>query len=146
MNTDSNEFENLVLGQIELLRAGKPLEAFDAYYDDDVVMFDNDTLLAKDKKTARDLQAGFMKSAQAIHGQISRYAIFPDASISVLHNTTRFVDSSGQENQIDGIHWQSWKSGLIVEERFFRGESVQELTQNGIFDNPTLLDILRTDI
>jgi hypothetical protein len=107
-NTDHNEFERLVLGQIELLRAGKPLEAFDAYYDDGVVMFDNDTLFAKDKTTARDLQAGFMNSAQAIHGEVSRYAVFPDAAISVLHNTTRFVDSGGQENQINGIHWQQF--------------------------------------
>lgn len=149
MNTDGaghNEFENLVLGQVELLRAGKPLEAFETYYDDGVVMFDSDKLFAKDKKTARDIQAGFMNSAQSIHGEVSRYAIFPDAAISVLHNTTRFVDSSGHENQINGIHWQSWRCGLIVEERYFRGELVQQLTEKGIFDNPDSLDNLRNDL
>jgi hypothetical protein len=49
-----------------------------------------------------------MNSAQAIHGEVSRYAVFLDAAISVLHNTTRFVDFGGQENQINGIHWQQF--------------------------------------
>jgi hypothetical protein len=133
---DRSEFESLVLGQIELLRAGKPLEAFDKFYDNDVVMFDNDKVFATDKKTARELQAGFMNSARAIQGEVSKYAIFPDAAISVLHNTTRFVDADGKKHKINGIHWQSWRDGLIIEERYFRDNVVEQLTEEGIFDRP----------
>jgi hypothetical protein len=136
---EESTFRELVLAQIELLRSGDPLRAFDTFYDNDVIMFDNDRVFAMDKCTARDIQAGFINKAKAIHGEVRRYGIDVDAAISVLHNTSRFVDTDDQIIQIDGIHWQEWRNGRIVKERYFRGDMARQLIDDGVFDNPTIL-------
>lgn len=67
---ESKGFVNAVDAQIELLRDGKPLEAFDRFFDSSVKMFANDVLFANGAVAGRAKQEPFISAAQSIMGKI----------------------------------------------------------------------------
>ena len=60
-----------VTAQVELLEAGKPLEAFDAFYDEIVLMYANDVLFASGAAEGRAKQEPFIAAAESISGRIA---------------------------------------------------------------------------
>lgn len=122
-----------VRGQLDLLNAGKPLEAFDAYFADNGIMYDNDEIFAVGKQACRDKQEPFITSAQSIEGNITRCTVDPATGVSVLRNQTSFVSADGRSVAIDGILVQRWENGKIAEERYYRDAMAVEKHASGIF-------------
>lgn len=122
-----------VQGQLDLLNAGRPLDAFDSYFANDGIMYDNDNVFAVGKQACRDKQEPFITSAQSIEGNITRCTLDPVAGVSVLRNQTTFVSAEGRSVAIDGILVQRWEAGKIVEERYYRDAMGAEKLESGIF-------------
>ena len=121
-----------MLDQVELLNAGKPLAAFDAYFAEDGVMFANDQLFARGAAAARQKQEPFINAARSIAGEITDFQSLPAKEQCVFHNRTRFTDAQGNAHQIDGLCWQQWRGGKIIEERYYDGTLMQTRISEGI--------------
>ena len=52
----------------------------------------------------------------------------------MFRNESTFIDDSGKRIQIDGLHWQRWSAGTIIEERYYRDELMAQRLADGIFD------------
>jgi hypothetical protein len=125
-------FEAAVRDQLALLEQGKPLEAFDRYFDHEGVMFDNDEVFGRGKVECRAKQEPFISSATRIIGKITQRSIDHDLCVCAFRNQSTFVDGSGAQHQIDGVHWQRWSGGTIAEERYYRDELMQQKIAEGI--------------
>jgi len=128
------DFQAAVTDEIALLNAGKPLEAFDRYFDDDGVMLVNDETFGTGKAECRAKQETFIFEASSIIGNITHCAVDVEDEICVFRNRTTFVDETGQPKEMDGLHWQRWSNGKIVEERYYRGEAMEQKLAEGILD------------
>ncbi len=124
--------EDAVRDQIQLLNQGDPFGAFDRYFDDACVMFDNDHLFGKVECRAK--QERFISRARSVDGHVSRCSLDAENKTCAFRNQSTFVYESGIRHQIDGIHWQRWSSGKIVEERYYRVNLMAQKIAEGIFD------------
>jgi hypothetical protein len=128
-------FSDLVHAQVQLLNEGKPLEAFDRYFDDDGVMFDNNSVFGQSKAECRAKQEPFMSRASRIDGNITRCSVNEEKMVCVFRNQSTRVNAAGEAMQIDGLHWQRWSSGKIVEERYYRDELMMKKIEQGILED-----------
>ncbi|MBL4633015.1 MAG: nuclear transport factor 2 family protein [Kofleriaceae bacterium] len=119
--------------QVELLNAGRPLDAFDLCFADDGIMYDNDEVFAVGKQACRAKQEPFILAAQSIEGNITRCTLDIATGVSVLRNQTSFVGADGRSTAIGGIHVQRWENGKIVEERYYRDAMAEEKCSTDIF-------------
>ena len=128
--TRSSPLKESVARQIALLRAGEPLQAFDAFYAPHVVMYSNDVLFASTAAEARAKQVPFITAATSISGRIVDVTLDEKSNICVFRNLTTFTDATGAEHQIDGLCRQHWQDGLIVEERYYDGAHAKREREN----------------
>lgn len=133
------DFRAAVDDQVSLLEAGAPLDAFDRYFADDGVMLDNDVVFGSGKAECRAKQEPFISAAKAIDGRIVRCTVDDALQICVFHNQSTFVTKDDERVQIDGLHWQRWAGGKIVEERYYRGELMRKRILAGILERPGAL-------
>ena len=132
-------FENCVNKQVSLLNAGKPLEAFDAFFGAAGVMFSNDKLFASGNKEAREKQEPFISAAVSINGLIAELKVLTSQEICIFRNMSSFTSKDNKLHQINGLCWQKWRYGKIEEERYYDGDHMNKLIENGILKNPALL-------
>jgi hypothetical protein len=125
-----------VEAQIALLDQGKPLEAFDQFFAANGVMYANGEIFAKDAAEGRRKQEPYMNSATSILGSIVDLVVSSEREICAFRNRTSFVVAAGKKHQIDGICWQRWQNGKIVEERYFDGSEMQKMLDAGILSSP----------
>ena len=123
--------------QIAVLESGEPLRAFDEFTADHLVMYDNDVVFAANKAEGRAKQLPFFDAATSINGRIEKAAVCEDANdassgIGVFLNQFSFVTGNGKSVQIDGLVWQRWQGGAVVEERFYRDDLKVEKIEAGI--------------
>ncbi len=130
------EFVDGVEKQIALLNEGKPLEAFDQFFAVEGVMYANGIVFAKNAAEGRKKQEPYINSAASIHGSIVDLVVSEENNICAFRNQTSFVSSDGEEHQIDGICWQHWQNGKIVEERYFDGDEMHKKLGCGILRWP----------
>ncbi len=135
----NSSFSDCVDAQVKLLSDGKPLEAFDQYFASDGVMYANDTLFAKDAVEARSKQERYILAAKSIDGEIVDLVVNEDKKLCVFRNLTSFVSGDGTRHAIDGLCWQKWRDGKIIEERYFDGEIMRSMIADGILQTPDIL-------
>ena len=95
-----------VTAQVELLEAGKPLEASGAFHDEIVLMYANDVLFASGAAEGRAKQEPFIASAKSISGRITDIKVVDKQGICAFRNLSTFTDSEGTDHQIDGLSRQ----------------------------------------
>ncbi|KZL16624.1 hypothetical protein [Pseudovibrio sp. Ad26] len=132
---ESNSFVAAKNEQIELLRDGKPLEAFDAFFASSVQMYANDVLFADGAAEGRAKQEPFISAAQSIIGKIEDVVIDETRGLCAFRNLSQFVDGAGVAQQIDGLCWQRWDAGKVVEERYYDGEVMNALLKDGLLQD-----------
>ncbi len=135
----NNEFEASVLSQVELLNAGRPLDAFDAHFSANGVMFSNGVVFAKDAPEAREKQEPFISAAASISGLITDLKTHAPTQTCVFRNKSSFRTHDGKEHHINGLCWQLWKQGQIVEERYYDGDAMLDMISKGVLLNPELV-------
>lgn len=138
-NTPGLSFYDSVTLQIEILQSGEPLEAFDRFFAADGVMYANDIVFARGAKEARHKQETYILSAKSISGLIVGLCTSDVHETCVFQNKTSFTASDDVVHQIDGLCWQKWHGGQIVEERYYDGEQMQQLLSTGILSDPDIL-------
>ncbi|SDR27697.1 hypothetical protein [Pseudovibrio sp. Tun.PSC04-5.I4] len=132
---ETKGFVQAVETQIALLRDGKPLEAFDTFFGSSVQMFANDVLFASGAVEGRAKQEPFISAAQSIMGKIEDVVMDEKRGLCAFRNLSSFVDGAGVARQIDGLSWQRWDTGKIVEERYYDGEAMQGLLDGGLLND-----------
>ena len=132
-------FRKNVEGQIALLKDGKPLEAFDRFFAADGVMFANGEVFAHGAAEGRKKQEPYINAAETVTGNIVDLIVSEETEVCAFRNRTSFVTSCGKKHQIDGVCWQFWRDGMIAEERYFDGESMQQMLHRGILTSPERL-------
>lgn len=135
-----NQFQASVDGQIVLLNDGQPLEAFDRYFAADGVMYANGEIFARNAAEGRRKQEPYIASAASITGNIVDLVVSEENQICAFRNRSSFVTSGGKTHQIDGLCWQRWLDGKIVEERYFDGDEMQKMLNVGILTSPEKCD------
>lgn len=139
MDTESTDFENQVQRQIALLNEGKPLEAFDQFFDVAGVMYANGEVFAASAQEGRQKQEPYINAAASIDGNITDVNILASKEVCVFRNQSSFITGEGVKHQIDGLCWQRWRNGKIIEEHYFDGEHMNNHLSKGILDRPELL-------
>lgn len=134
-----NRFQASVDGQIALLNDGHPLEAFDRYFAADGVMYANGEIFARNAAEGRRKQEPYIASATSITGNIVDLVVSEEKQICAFRNRSSFVTSGGKTHQIDGLCWQRWLDGKIVEERYFDGDEMQKVLNIGILKSPAIV-------
>jgi hypothetical protein len=122
--------------QIALLNGGKPLEAFDQFFATDGVMYANGEVFARGAVAGRKKQEPYIASAEEIVGNIVDLVVSEGKGVCAFRNRTFFTTTDGEKHQIDGVCWQRWLDGKIVEERYFDGDEMRRMLHAGILTSP----------
>ena len=131
--------KDAVAAQTALLIDEKPLDAFDAYFGTSVQMFANDVLFAAGAEEGRRKQEPFIAATVAVTGAVTDIKVMEDENMCVFRNKSRFTTADGAEHQIDGLCWQRWQDGRVVEERYYDGDLMRQLIVDGLLENPAIL-------
>ncbi len=133
----------MINAQIALLRAGKPLEAFDTFFDANGVMYANDVVFATGAAQARQKQVPFFSSAVSIEGAITDLVISESLGQCAFRNKTTFVTKDSRAHQIDGLCWQLWQQGKVIEERYYDGDAMRARISAGVLANAEISSVIR---
>ena len=102
----------------DLVLQGKALEAFDAYYDDNVIMQENENLPTIGKNANRKREEEFFSSIVEFRGA-------KPLKVTVGENTTMvqwhydYTHKDWGVRNYTQVSVQEWKEGKIVREQFF---------------------------
>ena len=102
-------------------------------------MYANGEIFARGAAEGRKKQEPYITSAETVAGNIVDLVVSEENEICAFRNLTSFVTPDGKRHQIDGVCWQRWLGGRIVEERYFDGEAMQRVLQAGILTSPERL-------
>lgn len=102
---------------VTMVTNGKLMEAFEKYYDEDVVMQENrkDPTVGKSANRVREEQ--FVGSVEAVHA-MSAPSVVVDGDEVVIHWLGDVTFKGGIRVAMDQLAQQTWKNGKIVRERF----------------------------
>lgn len=104
----------------KLVLEGKALEAFEMYYDDEVVMQENETTPTIGKEANR-------RREQEFFGGITEFRGASPLNVAVGNDTTMVIWHYDYTHKDWGVRnykqvsVQHWKNGRIVKEQFFYG-------------------------
>ncbi len=113
MSTDKH-----VQAVIEGILAGKILETFDTYYDDNVVMSENRKDERVGKAANRENELKFLDSVQEFHGaQVGRKIVNGDHA--AVEWTFDLTFKGGNRVKMQQVAVQNWKDGKIIREDFY---------------------------
>ena len=114
MTTTADRVRELV----QLVEAGKFLEAFEEFYAEDVVMQENGQAPYVGKAAARAKEEAFVSAIRTLHESRAASVIVADDRAAInWHAEYTFAD--GSRLRFDQVAYQTWRDGRIVYERFF---------------------------
>lgn len=116
--------EKAILAQVndlnQMILGGKALEGFDKYYDDQVVMQENDSPATAGKSANREREIQFFSSITEFRGaRVNSVAVSGDKTyVEWFFDYTHKDWGKRTYNQ---VAVQTWKNGKIVNEKFYYG-------------------------
>src|ERR1700712_5678072 len=102
----------------QMILEGKILEAFEKFYDDNVVMQDNDYPAREGKDASRQAEEAFVNGLTEFRGAKVVNTIISDG-IAVVEWWFDYTHKDYGERNYTQISVQRWKNGKIVEEKFY---------------------------
>lgn len=104
----------------QMILQGKSMEAFEKFYDDNVVMQEASGEQRKGKEANRKFEQEFTGSIQEFHGaQIKSSAVNEQTGTSFAEWWMDVTFKGGQRVQMEEVSVQHWKNGKVVFERFY---------------------------
>lgn len=104
----------------QMILQGKSMEAFEKFYDDNVVMQEPGGEQRKGKEANRKFEVEFFGSIQEFHGaQIKSSAVNEQTGVAFAEWSMDITFKGGQRVQMEEVSVQHWKNGKIVFERFY---------------------------
>ena len=102
----------------EMILAGQALEAFERFYDQEVVMQENDLPPRVGKEANRVFEQQFFAAIKEFHGAtLGEVAVTGDVSFSEWTFDVTFQD--GNRVATPQVARRQWKDGRVVNERFY---------------------------
>mgnify|MGYP001818577114 CR=1 FL=1 len=102
----------------KMILEGQPLEAFEKFYADDLVMQENREPVRVGKETNRKLDEEFFASIQDFHGAtLGDVAVQGDVYFSEWTFDCTFKD--GRRVATPQVTRRKWRDGKVVNERFY---------------------------
>lgn len=132
-------FTQSVHAQVALLVDGNPLEAFDQFFAPDGVMYANGERFARSAAEGRRKQEPYILAAKSIVGLIDDLVLIKEHEICAFRNKSSFITNDNVAHTIDGLCWQKWQNGRIIEERYFDGVRMQAVISDGILQKPDVI-------
>jgi len=103
-----------------LVLQGKALDAFEMYYDDEVVMQENEAVPTIGKQANRKREHEFFGNITEFRGAtVLDLAVGDDVTMVVWHYD--FTHKNWGKRDYRQVSVQHWKDGKIVKEQFFYG-------------------------
>lgn len=113
--------ENSVKDLITHIQQGKFMEAFEKYYDENVVMQENEQPPMIGKEANRHREVEFISNTTGFeNGKVEAIATGGDVAMIVWHYNYKHKEW-GTKNYKQ-VSVQTWKDGKIVKEQFFYGQ------------------------
>jgi len=99
---------------------GKALDAFEKYYDENVVMVLEDGTEVKGKDTNRERENEFFSSVESFNGmEVSGITANEDEGKTAVESTMDITFKSGDRITLEQVAVQNWEGDHIVRERFY---------------------------
>jgi uncharacterized protein (UPF0335 family) len=109
--------QELVDDFIVLNSKGLVLALCEKYYDENVLMLNNDEVFAKSMKEAYDKQESFVSSIETFEAELLTSKI--EGNVSDLTFHYKIVGQDAKVIEFTGRHIQTWENGKIVKEAFY---------------------------
>lgn len=104
----------------QLILQGKALEAFDKYYDDDVIMQENNDTPTLGKAANRDREIEFFSKVTELRKmEVINVGFGENVSFAVWH--WDYTHADWGKRDYTQVAVQRWKDGKIIKEQFFYG-------------------------
>jgi ketosteroid isomerase-like protein len=104
----------------EMIGQGKLLEAFDKYYDNDVVMVEASGEVRKGKDANRKFQNEFLGMIKEVHGSgLKSVASNDKDNITMIESWMDVTMNDGKRSKMEEVAIQKWQGGKIIHERFY---------------------------
>ena len=101
-----------------MILSGKAMEGFEQFYDDDVVMQENEKEPTAGKAANRQREIDFFSSLEAFHGAaVKASAAEGDVSFGEWEMDVTF--KGGSRTTMHQVSVRRWKDGKIVHEKFY---------------------------
>ena len=114
----STEIRENVLTLIKQVEQGQILEAFDAFYADNVAMQENSNAPTMGKPENRAREEQFVASVAEVH-EVRARSWTADANRAAIEWTLDFTNTEGTRLRMEQVAVQTWENGKIVHERFY---------------------------
>jgi ketosteroid isomerase-like protein len=116
METLKNKINHLA----QLIQNGKAMEGFELYYDDEVVMQENELTPTIGKIANRQRETAFFNSLTTrFNATPVHLAVGEDVTMVVWHFD--YIHKDWGKRDYQQVSVQHWKNGKIVKEEFFYG-------------------------
>ena len=103
---------------VQKVLAGKALDAFDAYYADDVAMQENSQLPLVGKQANRVREEQFFSTIEEFHNaEVPNVVV--EGELAVIRWKMDVTTIDGTRMAYDQLALQTWRDGRIVSEQFF---------------------------
>ena len=104
----------------DLVLQGKALEAFEKYYDDDVIMQENENAPTVGKKANRKREEDFFSAITEFRGaQPLKISVGEETTMVQWHYD--YTHNDWGVRNYNQVSVQEWKNGKIIKEQFFYG-------------------------
>ena len=101
-----------------LVEQGRILEAFDAFYADDVTMSENENPPTVGKAANRAREETYLGRVAQMHEHHAA-AILTGGDQVAIHWLLDFTNTDGVRLRFDQIALQTWRNGEIIAEKFY---------------------------
>jgi hypothetical protein len=103
-----------------LMGQGKMMDAFEQYYDDDVVMQENSEEPRRGKEVNRKYELAFLDNVEEMHGGgVGAITSNEAEGITMVESWMDVTIKGAPRTKMEEVAVQKWKGGKIIHERFY---------------------------
>ncbi len=114
------EIKQLIDEMNGMIMEGQILEAFEKFYDDDVVMQENNEEAREGKDANREYEKKFVDSIEEFHGaNVEAVGIDEDNNKTLVQWEMDVTFKGGDRKKMKQIAVQKWKDGKVIKEQFY---------------------------
>ncbi|MGD8747659.1 MAG: nuclear transport factor 2 family protein [Balneolaceae bacterium] len=108
----------------EHIAKGAAMDAFEQYYDENVVMILEDGTEVKGKDTNRKRENDFFDSVEEFHGMdVKAITANEEEASTAVECTMDVTFKGGDRMELEQVAVQQWEDSRIVKERFYATQS-----------------------
>jgi ketosteroid isomerase-like protein len=104
----------------DMMSQGKMLDAFEKYYNNDVVMVEATGEVRKGKDANRKFQVEFMNGVKEIHGSgVKAITSNEKDATTMVESWMDITMKDGKRSMMEEVAVQKWKGDQVIHERFY---------------------------